>query len=230
MKVALIATYELGRQPFGLASPTAWLRRAGVDVTCLDLSRQPFDASVAKADLVAFHLPMHTATRLAVPVIKRVRRLNPVARLCAYGLYAPLNVELLQSIGVNHLLGGEYEADLARLASTIAAGDDTFVPTPGIPRLDLIAPWRAGLPPLARYATLQQGDVRKVVGYTEASRGCKHSCRHCPIVPVYGGRFRVVHVDVVLADVAAQVEQGAEHVTFGDPDFFNGVGHAMRVV
>ena len=34
----------------------------------------------------------------------------------------------------------------------------------------------------------------------------------------------------MLADVAAQVEQGAEHVTFGDPDFFNGVGHAMRVV
>ena len=230
MKVALIATYELGRQPFGLASPAAWLRRAGVDVTCLDLSRQPFDASVAKADLVAFHLPMHTATRLAVPVIKRVRRLNPVARLCAYGLYAPLNVELLESIGVNHLLGGEYEADLVRLASAIAAGDDIFVPTPGVPRLDLIAPWRAGLPPLARYATLQQGDARRVAGYTEASRGCKHSCRHCPIVPVYGGRFRVVQADVVLADVAAQVEQGAEHVTFGDPDFFNGVGHAMRVV
>ena len=230
MRVALIATYELGRQPFGLASPAAWLRRAGIDVTCLDLSRQPLDAGVADADLVAFHLPMHTATRLAVPVIERVRRLNPTARICAYGLYAPLNGEFLRSVGVDHVLGGEFEADLVRLVKDVANGAAGFVPAPGLPRLELVPPWREGLPPLDRYATLQQGAARKMTGYTEASRGCKHSCRHCPVVPVYGGRFRVVRPDVVIADVAAQVEQGAEHVTFGDPDFFNGVGHAMRVV
>ena len=229
MRVALIATYELGRQPFGLASPAAWLRRAGIDVTCLDLSREAFDAGVAGADLVAFHLPMHTATRLAAPVIEKVRRLNPGVRLCAYGLYAPLNTEFLRSIGVDDLLGGEFEADLVRLAGDVAAGA-AFVPAAGLPRLDLIPPWRAGLPPLARYATLQHGAARKIAGYTEASRGCKHTCRHCPIVPVYGGRFRVVRTDAVIADVAAQVAEGAEHVTFGDPDFFNGVGHAMRVV
>jgi radical SAM superfamily enzyme YgiQ (UPF0313 family) len=229
MTVTLIATYELGRQPFGLASPAAWLRRAGVDVTCLDLSRQPFDAGVASADLVAFHLPMHTATRLAVPVIESVRRLNPAARLCAYGLYAPLNGDFLRSVGVDHVLGGEFEADLVRLASHVASGTD-FVAATGLPRLEFIPPWREGLPPLHRYATLQQGAARKIAGYTEASRGCKHSCLHCPVVPVYGGRFRVVQPDVVIADVATQVEQGAEHVTFGDPDFFNGVRHAMRVV
>lgn len=229
MRVALVATYELGRQPFGLASPAAWLRRAGFDVSCLDLSRQPFDAAAADADLVAFHLPMHTATRLAVPVIARVRRLNPAARLCAYGLYAPLNAEFLQSAGVEHLLGGEFEADLVRLATDISTGAEPSVPAPELPRLDLIAPSRSGLPPLDRYATLQHGAARKTVGYTEASRGCKHACRHCPIVPVYGGRFRIVRPEVVIADVAAQVEQGAEHVTFGDPDFFNGVRHAMRV-
>ncbi|MYN68135.1 MAG: radical SAM protein [Acidobacteria bacterium] len=230
MRVALVATYELGRQPFGLASPAAWLRRAGMDVACLDLSREPFDAGVAEAGLVAFHLPMHTATRLAIPVMERVRRLNPGARLCAYGLYAPLNGEFLRSIGVDHVLGGEFEADLVRLATEVSTGGAGFVPASGLPRLELMPPWRAGLPPLDRYATLQQGAVRKIAGYTEASRGCKHACRHCPVVPVYGGRFRVVSPDVVIADVAAQVEQGAEHVTFGDPDFFNGVGHAMRVV
>ncbi len=71
---------------------------------------------------------------------------------------------------------------------------------------------------------------RRVVGYTEASRGCKHLCRHCPVVPVYSGQFRVVPHDVTLADVAAQVERGAEHITFGDPDFFNGPTHARRLV
>jgi hypothetical protein len=83
---------------------------------------------------------------------------------------------------------------------------------------------------LTRYATLQVGDERRTVGYTEATRGCKHRCRHCPIVPVYDGRFRVVPADIVMADVRAQVAAGARHITFGDPDFLNGIGHAMAVI
>ena len=54
---------------------------------------------------------------------------------------------------------------------------------------------------------------RKIVGATDATRGCKHRCRHCPIVPVYDGQFRVVPVDVVMADIRAQVEQGATHIS-----------------
>ena len=34
----------------------------------------------------------------------------------------------------------------------------------------------------------------------------------------------------MLADVAAQVAAGAQHITFGDPDFFNGPTHAMRII
>jgi hypothetical protein len=71
---------------------------------------------------------------------------------------------------------------------------------------------------------------RRVVGSTEATRGCKHLCRHCPIVPVYRGAFRAIPVDVVLEDVRAQIVAGAQHVSFGDPDFFNGPSHARRVV
>jgi hypothetical protein len=74
------------------------------------------------------------------------------------------------------------------------------------------------------------GGAHLTAGYTEASRGCKHLCRHCPIVPVYDGQFRVVPVEVVLADIRQQVERGAQHITFGDPDFFNGVTHATRIV
>jgi radical SAM superfamily enzyme YgiQ (UPF0313 family) len=70
---------------------------------------------------------------------------------------------------------------------------------------------------------------KRVAGYTEASRGCKHRCRHCPIVPVYDGRFRIVAPKVVLADARAQVAAGARHITFGDPDFFNGIRHARSV-
>ena len=38
MKVALINPYELGRQPFALAQPAAWLKEAGHQVCCLELS------------------------------------------------------------------------------------------------------------------------------------------------------------------------------------------------
>jgi radical SAM superfamily enzyme YgiQ (UPF0313 family) len=256
MKALLISTYDLGRQPFGLASPAAWLKRAGWGVDCLDVAKQRFTDEAAKnASLVAFHLPMHTATRLAAPLIERVRRVNPAAIICAYGLYAPLNEGLLRGIGVDSVIGGEFEEELTRLARqamTDAGGrDGAVVPTasgssPGpvkaaastaiqgqvsLARVDFITPDRSGLPPLARYASLRLPDgTRRVVGYTEASRGCKHRCRHCPIVPVYNGQFRIVRPEVVLADVDAQVAAGAEHITFGDPDFFNGPTHAARLI
>jgi len=70
----------------------------------------------------------------------------------------------------------------------------------------------------------------KRAGYTEASRGCKHLCRHCPVVPVYQGKFRVVQPEIVMEDIRQQVAAGAQHITFGDPDFFNGPTHAMRLV
>lgn len=109
MNVVLISTYELGRQPFGLASPAAWLRRAGAEVACLDLSREDFrEAPIRDADLVAFYVPMHTATRLAIPLIETVRRLNPRAHICFYGLYAPMNADYLRSLGVHTILGGEF--------------------------------------------------------------------------------------------------------------------------
>jgi len=246
----LISTYELGHQPFGLASPAAWLRRDGIDVTLVDLTKDTLDASsVAEAGLVAFHLPMHTATRLAAPVIRRVRAANASARICAYGLYAPLNAEWLRSIGVTDVIGGEFEEELAAIARQACrtaerpehsvpglktrptSGESKTRPASVLPRLQFLVPDRRGLPALARYASLRMGDgSRRVVGYTEASRGCRHLCRHCPIVPVYEGQFRVVASDVVLADVGAQVSAGAEHITFGDPDFFNGPTHAVRVV
>ena len=39
-KVVLINPYELGRQPFALAEPAAWLKREGFAVACIDLSLQ----------------------------------------------------------------------------------------------------------------------------------------------------------------------------------------------
>jgi radical SAM superfamily enzyme YgiQ (UPF0313 family) len=233
----LISTYDLGRQPFGLASPAAWLEADGWDVTCVDLAKEPLrDDAVASADLVGFHLPMHTATRLAGPVVETVRRINPAALVCAYGLYAPLNAEWLRSLGVDAIFGGEFEADLtewarARVGRNVGPATIAGPARSALPRLRFLVPSRRGLPPLARYATLQRPDgARALAGYTEATRGCKHLCRHCPVVPIYDGQFRTVQADVVLADIEAQIAAGAGHITFGDPDFFNGPAHALRIV
>ncbi len=244
--ILLLSTYDLGRQPFGVASPLAWLRRAGCEARAIDLSRDRLQPEqVIAASLIAFYLPMHTATRLAVPVIDRVRAINPRATICAYGLYAQLNEQLLRARGVSEIIGPEAEEELVALAARRAGTSAPAVPagtkvpalrtplrTPrAIPRLRFIQPDRRGLPALDRYAALQMPDgSSKIAGATEATRGCKHRCRHCPIVPVYDGQFRVVPVDVVMADVRAQVAHGATHITFGDPDFFNGPTHARKVI
>ena len=234
----LISTYEMGRQPFGLASAAAWLRADGWTVNCLDAAKEKLRVErLHGPDLIAFHLPMHTATRLAGPVIVAARRVNRSARICAFGLYAPLNADWLRSLGVDEVFGGEFEQDLAAWASSTSqmlsavSADSAVSSSRGLPRIHFLVPDRTGLPPLSKYATLQMPDgERRLVGYTEASRGCRHLCRHCPVVPIYEGQFRVVQPDVVLADVAAQVAAGAQHITFGDPDFFNGPTHAMRIV
>jgi radical SAM superfamily enzyme YgiQ (UPF0313 family) len=219
VRIVLVSTYELGHQPFGLASPKAWLVGAGHEVTSVDLAKTPLSEDlIRQVDAVAFSLPMHTATRLAVPVIQRVKRINPGARIACYGLYAPLNAELLRGLGVEAILGGEFEQALVSWAN---GGTQ---PEISLDKLTFLKPDRSGLG--ASYAKMSG----QIVAYTEASRGCKHLCRHCPIVPVYQGQFRVVQREIVLEDIRQQIAKGASHVTFGDPDFWNGPTHAMRIV
>ncbi|HXZ82039.1 MAG TPA: CUAEP/CCAEP-tail radical SAM protein [Terriglobales bacterium] len=239
MNVVLVSTYELGHQPFGLASPAAWLRHDGARVTCLDLSQQALkdnEECLRNADLIAFYLPMHTATRVALYAISRVRSLNPRAHLCAYGLYAPLNSDQLRELGIQSIFGGEFEAPLAAFVSKLMRHEGNGTDTSSsasisLDRQQFLVPDRSRFPRLNKYAKLMlPGGRERVVGYTEASRGCKHLCRHCPVVPVYNGVFRIVQRDVVLADIRQQVEAGAEHISFGDPDFFNGIGHSLGIV
>jgi radical SAM superfamily enzyme YgiQ (UPF0313 family) len=235
VKILLLGTYELGRQPFGLASPAAWLRKRGHAVECRDLSRQSLDeATVGDAQLIVFYLPMHTATLLALQWARMVKESSPSAVLAACGLYAPLNESHLRAAGFSAIFGPEFESDLAALADEIAEGSAQQARRNGhsrLPKLAFELPDRAGLPELRKYAHVVVPDgSHRVAGYTEASRGCKHHCRHCPIVPVYAGQFRVVPREVVLGDIRQQVAAGAQHVTFGDPDFFNGVTHATRIV
>ncbi|HEV7968063.1 MAG TPA: CUAEP/CCAEP-tail radical SAM protein [Candidatus Acidoferrales bacterium] len=239
MNILLISTYELGRQPFGLASPAAWLRASGHDVSCLDMTREELDEqAILAADLICLYVPMHTATRLAAGLVPRIREMNSRAHFCFYGLYAPVNEEYLRGLGAGTILGGEFEEGLASLASRLQQGAANSngsmkqrEPVISLSRQKFMVPDRSGMLEPAKYArVMMPGGEHRIAGSTEATRGCKHLCRHCPIVPVYNGAFRVVEREIVLKDIRQQVGAGARHITYGDPDFFNGPTHAISIV
>jgi radical SAM superfamily enzyme YgiQ (UPF0313 family) len=238
-EILLVACYELGHQPLAVAWPAAVLERAGYRPGLMDVSVEPVDVGkLAPARVIAISVPMHTALRLGLEVAARARAVNPGAHVCFFGLYAALNAEHLFAHGGDSVIGGEAEEPLLALVEALERGDPGPVPAvarPGQPaaphlrRLDFPVPSRAGLPSIKKYAHVERDGRLELAAYAEASRGCLHHCRHCPIPPVYGGRFFAVPREVVLADIGQQIEAGARHVTFGDPDFLNGPTHALAV-
>src|SRR5437016_13122134 len=231
--ILLVACYELGHQPLAVAWPAAFLEREGYAPAVMDVSVEPFDAErVRRAKLVAISVPMHTALRLGVTVARRVRAANPACHIAFYGLYATLNASHLLAGIADSVMSGEIEAGLVDLVRKLERESRPTAPAQPLrvlAKLEFPAPSRSDLPSLKKYAHLERDGRFELVGYVEASRGCKHLCRHCPIPPVYGRRFFVVPVEVLLADIRQQVDAGATHITFGDPDFLNGPGHALAV-
>lgn len=217
MRVLLVSTYELGHQPLHVAGPAGALRARGHDVHVVDLALDPWDPSLlGDVDRVLLAVPMHTAARMAREIVPTIPQPT-----CCYGLYAAACADVADAV-----VAGEYERALVRWVETGAVGDPvqlTRARRGADPAFDV-------LPPLERYARLAVGCEERLVGYVETSRGCAHRCRHCPVPVVYDGRIRIVAEDDVLRDVDRVVDLGARHVTFADPDFFNGVHHSLRVV
>ncbi len=231
--VLLISCYELGQQPLALVNAAAALKEAGFTPSLMDLAVESLDPTkVAAAGLVSFSAPMHTAMRLAIPEARRIRELNPECHINFFGLYAELNQVYLKETVADTCLGAEFETELIDLCRSLDQGSPAVV---GLPsgksdkHWRSLVPDRSGLPNLEQYVTFSNGDQKRTVGYVTTTRGCKHLCLHCPIPPVYGGRFYTVRRDAVLEDIHRLVELGAQHITFGDPDFLNGPGHALRV-
>ncbi len=237
--ILLVSCYELGHQPFQLASLYALLQQTGYDPAVVDTAVESLsDKTILQARFVAISVPMHTALRLGEQIARRIRALNAEAHICFYGLYASLNKDYLLQGLIDSAIGGEFEEPLLKLLAALEHDESASIPgvstprrssQPWIQRAPLVLPQRSILPTLDRYARLELNGATRIVGYTETTRGCKHTCQHCPITPVYRGRFFAIPADLVLADIRAQVKQGAQHITFGDPDFFNGPTHAMRI-
>ncbi len=238
--ILLISCYELGHQPFHLASLAAMLEQAGYHPLPIDTAVEVLDdETIRRAHFVAISVPMHTALRLGEQIAQRVRIINPRAFICLYGLYALLNADHLLQTTIDAAIGGEYEVPLLKLIGAIERQESKILPGvrtpqaaagPWLERTPFVVPERGQLLSLERYARLEWNGELRLAGYTETTRGCKHTCLHCPVTPIYQGRFFAVPRDIVLADIRTQVAQGAGHITFGDPDFWNGPTHAMRIL
>ena len=247
--IMFISCYELGHQPLGIAQPMGFFEQAGFAPVGLDIAVEDMDEAALKlARFVGISVPMHTALRLGVRVAELIRAMNPACHICFYGLYASINADYLLQELADSVVGGEYEVPLVSLIETLdrdqaislleGVSSRNRVVGPSLQRVHPSSvsiipppiPSRSGLPMLDRYARLEQHGTERLVGYVEASRGCLHRCLHCPIVPVYDGRFFLVPEAVVLEDIRRQVHAGATHITFGDPDFLNGPGHSMSIV
>lgn len=236
MQVLLISTYELGRQPVHLASPAASLRSAGHQVSTVDLAVEDItEEAVSWAERVAISVPMHTATRMADRVVTELKRARPGLPVALFGLYAGVG-----SADVEARFEGEYEPGLLRWLSTEAGLETPVSPMTSsgvseglhrhVGRSAFRVPDRRDLPPLEEYARLEIDGGTRLVGAVEASHGCRHRCRHCPIPVVYDGRIRVVHQEGVLSDISNLVASGARHITFGDADFLNAPPHSLSII
>ena len=247
--ILFVSCYELGHQPLGIAQPIGFLEQAGFAPVGLDIAVENVDQSALRlARFVGISVPMHTALRLGVRVAELIRTVNPTCHICFYGLYASINADYLLQTLADSLVGGEYESPLVLLIEALDRGQPISllegvssrnrVVGPSLQRVYVSTrssipqpiPSRGGLPMLDQYARLEHNGAERLVGYVEASRGCLHHCLHCPIVPVYDGRFFLVPETVVLEDIRRQVNAGATHITFGDPDFLNGPGHSVSIV
>ena len=221
--ILLISCYELGHRPIGLTRPLRALKTAGFAPDTIDIAVEPLDTEkVTRARFIGISVPMHTALRLGTHLVYRIRQINPDVSVCMYGLYATLNADYLLSHGVDFCISNTTSGELIGLVESVRKKARIAVDNNGVSV--------GKLPPLEVYAQFEDKDEVRTVGYTETTHGCKHHCTHCPIPPVYNGKFFVVQRDTVLAEIQAQVAQGATHITFGDPDFLNGPMHGLRIL
>jgi radical SAM superfamily enzyme YgiQ (UPF0313 family) len=238
--ILLISCYELGHPSFGLALLSGLFETAGFTVDTIDLAVEPLDkAKIARAKFLGISVPMHTALRIGVKAASAAKKINPNIPIAFFGLYASLNERFLLENLADFVIGGEYEGPFVQWVQSYFRGDKMPVigvsqkgriVAPNLKSTPFETPSRTTFPPLSEYAHLERDGGRFPVGYVEASRGCRHLCRHCPIPPVYNGKFTVVREEILLDDIRAQVALGATHITFGDPDFLNGPNHSMNIV
>ena len=239
IKILLISCYELGNQPIQTASLHAFLKSYSYSPKVLDLSTQKINSKyIQNCDFIAFSTPMHTALTIAVEATKIIRKVNKKCHICFYGDYADLNSNYLLKNIADSCLSGETQKSILEIIKSIETSSNEVTDKQNrykkrirlIEKPDFSIPERSLLPPLSNYNKLINGQNHITTAAVETSKGCKHQCLHCPITPIFKGRFFVVPKEIVLSDIKNLHSKGARHITFTDPDFLNGPKHSLRIL
>lgn len=246
MAVLIISTYDLGHQPQGPAELAGHLHAIGIDSQILDLSltgqidaqlkrlsqsssqqldESPWQSLLSASDTLVIFLNMLTSAKMARELVNHIASFSErPSRLALSGLYAHLVGDQLDlSPFMDHYVhASSTPTDLLRWIHPQVL-ESHLTPLPYRPRREI-------LEPIGSYKRVEVGLRKLPTGYVETSVGCRHRCRHCPIPIVFDGKLRVHKVEDILQDVRRQVEEGAEHISIGDPDFMNAPIHSMKVL
>ncbi len=231
MRPLILSTYELGHQPHLAALVAGVLKEGGSEYDIVDLSIDPnldllfntyqggYPNAVA-IETAVLTVGMLTSAMLFRDVLSYLaKNSGHITKLIVYGLYANEVASEASRISYTDLI-------VRTTPTTEEIALDLGVENATVKRY---LPARENLPNLTRYKTVTSSGIERVTGYTEASVGCRHRCRHCPLPIFFNGRVAVNPVEDILNDIEFQVNAGATHITLGDPDFFNAPIHAMKV-
>ena len=244
---------RLGRQPFGLASPAAWLRREGIDVRLVDIAKEKLDPDERRRRRIWWrstcrctprrgwrrrsfeqvraqqsrgaHLrlrPLRAAERGVAALARRRRRARRRVRRGALGDCARASGSLVVRRRRARSTGCRAAAiAVERRRRTTNAHPAAAVSRP------------RPLRPAAALALRHAAAGRRHAADRRLHRGEPRLPASLPPLPGRAGLRRAVPGRAARRRAGRHRRAGGRrrrHITFGDPDFFNGPTHALRIV
>lgn len=215
MKILLLSFYDLGKQPKIISELYSRLKTKYIEVDIVDYSIEDRDIQLDQYDAMGIYASMHTASVLAHNYLKN--KILP-KKVFTFGLYG----NVLSELNENIYYVEDFESEKLSTYLNIKFNDNFT--------LKNTVPDRKILPDISKYAHLVKGNTKLIAGSVETTYGCKHSCTHCPVPIVFNRSFKTYSEEKIISDVSNQIESGAKHISFNDPDFFNGPKYSLKIL
>ena len=215
MKILLLSFYDLGKQPKIISELYKKLDNGSNQIDIVDYSIEEKNLTLDNYDVLGIYASMHTASVLAEQYLRDRKLPN---KLFVFGLYANVFSEMFSNFQSIHSFDSD---ELASLLEVQLNPNYSFKHS---------VPDRTILPSITDYSHIVDGSNNLIAGSVETTYGCKHECTHCPVPIEFKGMFKTFGTEKIITDVTNQVEEGAKHISFNDPDFFNGPKHALKIL
>jgi len=215
LKILLLSFYDLGKQPKIISELYKKLDNGSNQIDIIDYSIEEKDLTLDNYDVLGIYASMHTASVLAEQYLRDRKLPN---KLFVFGLYANVFSEMFSDFQSIHSFDSD---ELESLLQVQLNPNYSYKHT---------VPDRTILPSITDYSHIVDGSNNLIAGSVETTYGCKHECTHCPVPIEFKGMFKTFGTEKIITDVTNQVEEGAKHISFNDPDFFNGPKHALKIL